>query len=206
MSKTIRYVIGIVTTGLIVYHSVYFMPLDERQTENEEVLFDVHTLVEELWERELVNAYDSAVEITSLLDRLKTDPEPAFQQHAQALGIGNIAYFKVQGRGTVRRINENNVLLEVDGQPVEVETEFIFGNAIRDASGLIKINDFDNTSDFNSISETINEKIRTEIIPEFRAKVKEGSNLTFKGAIELNQAHLDLDQLEVIPLQLVINP
>ncbi len=73
----------------------------------------------------------------------------------------------------VLSVNENNVMLLVGDQIVEIETEFIFGNAVRDASGLIKINDYDKTSDFNLISETINDKIRSRSNSGFQGKGKE---------------------------------
>ena len=121
-------------------------------------------------------------------------------------GIGNIGYFKVQGEGSVLSVHENNVLLQVGKLTVEIETEFIFGNAVRDASGLIQINDYDETSDFNLISESINDKIRKEVVPDFRARVKEGNIVRFKGALELNKAHLKLDQPEVIPVSVQLIP
>ena len=101
-------------------------------------------------------------------------------------------------------VNENNFLVIVGGQIVEIEMEFIFGNAVRDASGLIKANDYDKTADFNSISESINERIRNDVVPEFRTKVEKGNKVIFKGALELNKAHLDLSQPEVIPVSIQI--
>jgi predicted lipoprotein len=204
MRKAIKYIIGIAVAALVIFNSVYFRPLDEKLAEDQEITFDAALFVAEIWENELLPVYDSATNLSVLLDQLKQNPELTFKKEAQALGIGNIGYFKMKGEGTVLSVNENNVLIQVGDQIVEIETEFIFGNAVRDASGLIKINDYDETSDFNSISESINEKIRKEVIPEFRAKVLKGDKVFFKGAIELNKAHLDLRRPEVIPVSLQI--
>jgi len=146
------------------------------------------------------------LDLPGLLDQLLNDPELTFRREANALGVGNIAYFKVQGEGFVLKVNENNVILRVEDHELEIETEFIFGNAVRDASGLVRINDFDRTSDINLISETINHKIRSEIIPPFRARVKEGNKVKFTGAMELNMSHLELDRPEVIPVSIQITP
>ncbi len=207
MMKTgVKYAVGVVIAGIAVYNSLYFRPLDEKLAEGQEIAFDATALVEEMWGNELLAVYDSATDIRVLLERLKSDPESTFEQEAQALGIGNIGYFKVKGEGKVLELNENNVLLQLGDQSIEIETEFIFGNAVRDASGLIRINDYDETSDFNSISEAINDKIRKEVIPAFRAKVSTENTVSFKGALELNKAHLNLSQIEVIPVSLQILP
>lgn len=206
MKKGIKYSIVIAIVGIVIYSSVYFRPLDQKLAEGKEITFDAKSFVNGIWENELFAAYDSAPDLSDILDQLKSDPELTFELESKSLGIGNIGYFKVKGEGMVLSVNENNVMLLVGDQTIELETEFIFGNAVRDASGLIQVNDYDKTSDFNLISETINDKIRSEVIPGFRAKVKKGNSVRFQGAIELNKAHLDLNQPEVIPVSIQITP
>jgi len=206
MSKRIKNIVGALIAGIVIYNSIYFRPLDEKLAEEEVVVFDVLNFVDKMWDADLLTTYDSATDFTILLNLLVNEPNLAFEKEAQALGIGNIGYFKVQGEGIVLSVNENNVMIKVGDRIVEIETEFIFGNAVRDASGLIKINDYDETSDFNSISESINDKIRNEVVPPFKLKVAKGDRIVFKGAIELNNAHLNLDQPEVIPVSLQIVP
>jgi Predicted periplasmic lipoprotein (DUF2291) len=204
MKKGIKYTVGVAITGIVIYSSVYFRPLDQKLAEEKVISFDAISFVNDMWDNELFTAYDSALDLTILLDLLAGDPESTFESESKSLGIGNVGYFKVKGEGSVLSINENNVMLLVGDQIVEIETEFIFGNAVRDASGLIQVNDYDKTSDFNLISETINERIRAEVIPGFRANVEKGNKVIFQGAIELNKAHLDLSQPEVIPVSIQI--
>jgi predicted lipoprotein len=206
MKKGIKNTVGLVIAGFAIYHSVYFRSLDEKIASEQQVVFDAKSYVNGIWAAQMRASYDSSTNLTILFEQLTNDSESTFQREAQALGIGNIGYFKVQGEGTVVAVNENNVMLQVGDQMIEIETEFIFGNAVRDASGLIQINDYDETSDFNSISEAINDKIRKEVIPNFRANVSKGDQVFFAGAIELNRAHLKLNQPEVIPVSLQIVP
>ncbi|GGZ23675.1 hypothetical protein GCM10007049_15830 [Echinicola pacifica] len=182
------------------------MPLDQKLAENQIIDFDAETFVEGIWNTELMKVYNNAPDIDLLIDSLKQHPKSTFAKNGNSLGIGNIGYFRVKGQGEVLQINENNVLLQTANNTVEIETEFIFGNAIRDASGLIKINDFDDTSDFNSISEMINDRIRKELIPSFSSELKIHQTVRFEGAVELNREHLTLSQLEVIPFTLKIIP
>jgi len=202
--KAIKYSIGILVIGLLGYNSVYFQPLDKKLADGNEISFDAKAYVDGIWSNELMKVYKDAPDIALLIDSLEQNTIAAFETYGYALGIGNIGYFRVQGEGLVTAVNNNNVLLQVGSHVIEVETEFVYGNAIRDASGLVKLNDYDNSSDFNSISESINEKIRKELIPEFRSKVKIGDKVRFEGAIELNKAHLKLSRIEVIPITLQI--
>jgi predicted lipoprotein len=125
------------------------------------------------------------------------------------LGIGNIRYFLVKGEGMIKAIDENTTTIsytsDTTQKQLDIATEFVYGNAIRDASGLININEFNSTMDFNNVSAEINKIVRTEVLPSFKTKAKVGDKVRFSGAMELNQAHLNLDRIEVIPISLEIN-
>jgi predicted lipoprotein len=117
----------------------------------------------------------------------------------------------VKGIGVITDLDEDKATLlakdDSSEQKVILATEFVFGNAIRDASGLININEFNNTMDFNNVSAEINKIIRNEVLPPFKNAVQKGDTIQFTGAIELNKIHLKLDNIEVIPIQLqIINP
>lgn len=204
MKKGIKYTIGTIIIGIVLYNSMYFRPLDEKLAEDTEEVFDAQTFVDQLWGEALQEVYRSATDLNALFTSLRENKIETFEKESEALGIGNIGYFKVKVEGTVLQINENNVLLLSNDQVVEIETEFIFGNAVRDASGLIRINDFDETSDFNNISEAINQTIRSKVVPDFRAAVEKGDRVIVYGAIQLNKAHLDLEQPEVVPVYIEI--
>jgi predicted lipoprotein len=105
-----------------------------------------------------------AVEINQLLSLLQINKEQTFEKYGHALGIGNIRYFLVKGEGQVTSINENDVIVlakaDSNQKSIRIATEFVFGNAIRDASGRIDINEFANTMDFNNVSEEIKKIVR----------------------------------------------
>jgi len=83
-------------------------------------------------------------------------------------------------------------------------TEYIYGNAVRDASGLVDIKDFTNTTDLNNISEQLNKTIRLEVLPPFKKQVKQGNKIEVVAAVELNKAHINFNDLELIPVRLKI--
>ena len=206
MKKIIRYVASLVLVALVAYNSVYFKKLDEVKAGT--ASFNAAKYASEFWTKKLPPHKTRAIEIGQLLTLLQTDKNKAFADYSHALGIGNVKYFLVKGSGTVQAVEENQVLVKVASEREKPEvilvTEFVFGNAVRDASGEIDINEFTNSMDFNNVSAEINKIIRQQIIPPFRSKVKSGDKIDFIGAIELNKEHLNTRSIEIIPVDLKI--
>lgn len=208
IKKAIKYTLFSVWALVLLYNSVYFKNLGEVTADVLSRQFNAKSYATNFWENELMPNLKSATEINYLVTQLKTEKEKTFDSYSNALGIGNIRYFLVKGTGKVESVNENGIDLitgeESSIQKVLIATEYIFGNAVRDASGLININEFSNTMDFNNISTEINEIIRAKVVPPFREQVNIGESVDFVGAIELNREHLNLDVIEVIPVRLEI--
>ncbi|MCF0073944.1 DUF2291 domain-containing protein [Dyadobacter sp. CY261] len=209
MPKPIRYLIYAAAIALLAYNSVYFKKLDEVKAGN--TVFDAAGYAKDFWEKKLTPGLSKAMNLNALTSLLKADKEKAFNEHSHALGIGNIRYFLVKGRGVVTDVDENEVsvqLTDANGKAVtpqvRIATEYIFGNAVRDASGAIDINAFANSMDFNNVSAEINKIIREKVVPPFKSKVQKGDRVAFHGAIELNRAHLQTGNIEIIPVSLQI--
>lgn len=202
MPKPIRYLLYVVVIALLAYNSVYFKKLDEVKAGT--AAFDAAGYARDFWEKKLTPGLSKAVELNALTSLLKADKEKAFNEHSHALGIGNIRYFLVKGEGVVSGVNENEVKVAVGENGVRIATEYIFGNAVRDASGGIDINAFTNSMDFNNVSAEINKLIREKVVPPFKSKVKKGDRVAFHGAIELNREHLQVNDIEIIPVSLQI--
>ncbi len=207
-NKIIKYAVVVLVVGFILYNAVYFEKLSEVKAASSEEAFDATAYAQSFWTNALLPALPEAVDLAALIHQLKTNPAQAFESHSHALGIGNIRYFLVQGQGKVAAVNENEVtvLNEQDTMRflVQLETEFVYGNAVRDAVGAIDISEFTNTMHLNQVSEEVNQIIRQEVIPPFREQVKEGDIVQFAGAVELNQKYLNLDEIEIIPVSLMI--
>jgi predicted lipoprotein len=187
--KVIKYALSIVALLVIAYNSVYFKSLDEVKAASAVKQFDAASYVRNFFDKKLMPGIDKAIEIDTLLKLLKSDPAKTFQTYSNALGIGNIRYFLVKGEGTIKAIDENTTTIYYTSgnaqKQLDIATEFVYGNAIRDASGLININEFNSTMDFNNVSAEINKIVRTEVLPSFKEKGKVGDSVIFSGAIEL---------------------
>jgi predicted lipoprotein len=206
MKKALKYIAGILILLVLAYNSVYFRKLDEVKASSSG--FNAKAYAEKYFRNKLLPSLNGAIELEPLLALLQTNKDEAFEKYSHALGIGNIRYFLVRGEGEVVAVNENDVLLQSKTDSshytFHIATEFVFGNAIRDASGQIDINEFKNTMDFNNVSAEINEIVRAEVLPPFKKNIKKGDTVQFAGAIELNREHLNISDIEVIPVQLKI--
>ena len=207
MKKIIKYILILLVIGLVSYESVYFKKLSDIKdsTSNH---FDVAAYSKKLWDEKLPYVLDSAIELNRLVALLKENPSDAFARYSNAMGIGNYRYNFVKVNGVAAVINEDEIIMQVNpGDPpltIRLATEYIYGNAIRDASGLVDIKDFTNTSDLNNISEELNKIIRSTVLPEFKKNVKPGDTLEITGAIQFNKEHIDFKDLELIPVRIKI--
>lgn len=206
MKRTTKYIASLLLVAVVAYNSAYFKKLDEVKAGT--AGFNAANYAREFWNKKLPKNTGKAIEIGQLLTLLQTDKDKAFVDYSHALGIGNVKYFLVKGSGIVQSVEENQVAVRIESEKerpeVFVATEYVFGNAVRDASGEIDINEFTNSMDFNNVSAEINKIIREKVIPPFRAQVKKGDRILFSGAIELNKEHLSTRSIEVIPIDLNI--
>lgn len=203
--KRYRYLLLSIAIVVLAYFSIEVKALDEVK-KSLASSFDAKAYAREFLDKKLAPVVPQAISLPELLAKLSQNKTEAFKKYSHAVSIGDLRNFLVQGEGKVTKIQENEVLLSLSNtspaQTIRLATEFIYGNAIRDAAGLFDIKNFSNSNDINGIAAEINRIVRSEVVPPFRKQVKVGDTVQFFGALELNQARLNLRQLEVLPIQL----
>ena len=207
MNKYLKYFLLLVVLALVVYKSVYFKKLSAMTVVSVDK-FDATKFTKKLWAKEFPAKLDSAIALKDLINAVKANPTEAFAKYSNTLGIGNYRYCLVTVTGIATEINPDDITVQVNAtEPamnIQLATEYVYGNAIRDASGLVDIKDFANNMDLNSISAALNKRVREEVLPPFKAAVKKGDTIHIAGAIELNKEHIKFNDLELIPVQLKI--
>ncbi|MGC4102899.1 DUF2291 domain-containing protein [Ferruginibacter sp.] len=195
MNKYIKYCLIIAVVALLAYKSVHFEKLSAMKNAVTEK-FDATAFSQKLWKEKMPVKLDSAISLQQLKAAVEAKGSSAIDQLGNSLSIGNYRYCLVKVTGTVAQVNEDDIQLKVNygaDQPGDTSgtatlaTEYIYGNAIRDASGLVQVKDYPNTSDLNNISESLNKIVRTELLPSFRSTVKKGDQLNIVAAVELNK-------------------
>jgi predicted lipoprotein len=207
MNRYIKYLLLIVVVALVVYKSVYIKKLSGMKAAIDGK-FDAVTFSKKLWDEKLPAKLGGAVELAIFIKAAQSNAADAFSKYTNALGIGNYRYALINTEGIVTNVNEDDIKLQVNlGDSLmttKLATEFIYGNAIRDASGLVDVKDFPNTMDLNYISEELNKMVRKTVLPPFKTAVKKGDKIIVTGAIEIHKEHIKWNELEIIPVQLQI--
>lgn len=207
MNDIVKYILVAAVVGFLCYKSVYFKKLSEiKNTASPK--FDAPAFLSKLWNEKMAAKMDSAVDLATFINAVTADKEAAFKRYSSALSIGNYRYALIKTQVTVASVNEDDVQVQL---PVAdstinavIATEFIYGNAIRDASALVDVKDYPNTSDLNSISEEMNKIVRTTVLPPFKKTVKKGDKVNITAAVELNKEHIKWIGLELLPVRLQI--
>lgn len=201
MKKNYIYTILAVLFGTLLYNSVYFEKLSKRNSQKNSK-FNFKTYADSLYYNGILKSNNS-IEANQLLALVKSNPDSAFKAYGNRLGIGESAYFMINAQGKLLEKNENSLKIDTEnGVTMNVDTKFIFGNAIRDASGLVKLTDFKTNADFNKVSEELNTVIREKAIPENLKNINKGDVISVTGAIKLKKRKLDTPELQILPIKI----
>lgn len=166
--------------------------------------FDAAKFAEAFWSEQLVPAMEQAADAATVLDLIGSDPAAVREKFGRTLGLGGSYFLMLRGEGRVVSADEDRIglSLEPDGDEAQlvIEPGFVFGNAVRDATGLIDPSSYPNAQEFNEISEALNAKVESEVMPELQRIAKVGERLRFAGCAEVADEDMDLDPLLLVPI------
>ncbi len=205
MKKLGKKLIVAFVVGILCYNACYIEPLDAYTSKKTKSDLGVPSLVEDFVSNKIEHI--AAINIIEFLSKTSSNLVAYSQEHGKKLGISSKYNFIVQGQGKVMAIETENIVLKVNNatnQTIKIAADFIFGNAIRDGSGIASVGDYQNTMDFNNISVLLNNYVREHVVPPFQSKVALGDLIEFKGAIQIDTENPNEQELRVIPLLLKI--
>lgn len=201
MSKFLKYTLGILAIVLLIYFSLDIQNLEKHQESIEPAGFNpIHYSIK-FWNDSLPTCIANAVEIRTLLNLLSEEPTSAFEKYGKKLGISSTYYFITKGEGTIEKVDDEFLILMLDDENrIIIATDFIFGNAVRDGSGKVDINDFLNMTDFNNVSVAINKLVKEKVVYQLRNSAIVGKKLEFAGAMEISEKNIDPSSALLIPV------
>lgn len=200
MKKRYAYILGLLIVLTLGYNSVYFKKLRVVKASTKEN-FDFKAYADSIYYKGILKS--KKISLSDLTSLMQSNPETTFEKYGNRLGIGNSAYFMIQSTGKIIDIKDGlYTIADEKNGIVYIDTKYIFGNAIRDASGLVKLTDFKTNAQFNKVSESLNDIIRNDVIPKEISKVKVGDSISFSGAIKLSKKQNLQEKISVIPSQI----
>lgn len=173
---------------------LYFLPLfhvvslKEVQQQIASQEFNAAEYVDTFWRGPLLENAQSAVDAAALLTAFAQDFDGTAQRFGHRLGLSGHSSYLVSGQGEIIAVDSMAVSIALrEGGPAEVivETGPVFGNAIRDGSGLLNVSDFANGQDFNALSAEINLRVEKDVLPLLQANAAVGATVRFVGGVEV---------------------
>jgi len=201
MKRTIPYILGIAAVLLLIYLSLDLQKLDAYLADRPSLSFDADEYARVVWEQKIPAVIRDAPDILTVMDLLQSDPEQAFDRMGRKLGISGTRYFMVKGEGIIDLVERESLRILLDGGfQIELATAFIFGNAIRDGSGVVNIDEFLNMTDFNMVSIALNKRVKEEVVPLLVRSARAGKSIEFAGAFEMREDQPDIHSIRIIPV------
>jgi predicted lipoprotein len=121
------------------------------------------------------------------------------------VGLSDNYFYFFQGRGKVVSVSDDAVGIAVTpnstNTEIALQTGLVFGDAIRDGTGLLNANDYPDSQDFNDISAALNHIVESQILPDLRKQAKVGATLSFAGCAEVDDESNDLHPLKLVPIE-----
>lgn len=206
MSKNTKYSIGILAAILVIYLSLDIQNLEKHKATFSTSKFNATDFAAKYWEESLLQGIAEAPQMTDVLKMLNENPQKAFESYGKKLGISKTDYFMVNGKGKIEQVEDEFIVLALaENTKIKIATDFIYGNAVRDGSGKVNIDDFLNMTDFNAVSVEINKLVKEKVVSRLRKSASVGQMLEFAGAFEINEENVDLASILVLPVSVKLS-
>lgn len=167
--------------------------------------FNAKAYVDTFWRERLTPAFAEAADATKLLTLRADSPQKVREQFGRTVGISSSYFLFVRGTGRVVSVSADQVGLAVnsagDAADIFIPLGLLFGNAVRDASGLLSSSSFPNAQEFNDISAELNQIVETKVLPDLQRIAVVGQRLEFVGCIEVAEEQEDLKPLKLVPVK-----
>ena len=201
--------VAIVVAPFIVFPPIRLAPQKAPGSSVTSGTFSAHEFAAKFWAAKLVPGLGSAIDARSLYLALDSNPSDTAKRLAHAVGIGGTAYYFTAGEGVVTAVDGDSVTIALaDGEKntVVLDTGLVFGNAVRDGTGLLDVNTFANSEAFNAVASELNTIVETTVLPSVRQLGTVGAKISFTGIAEITGTDGDPRPLHLVPLKVEIKP
>ncbi|MFO1488640.1 MAG: DUF2291 family protein [Verrucomicrobiota bacterium] len=166
--------------------------------------FNATDFVGRFWSEKLLPATTKATDAEQVLAVIVNSPTKVREQFGKTVGVSSSYFLFVRGAGRVVSASDDNIGLslkaEGDVAEVVVPLGLVFGNAVRDGTGLLDSSTYPNAQEFNDISAALNSIVETNVLPQLQQMAKVGKRLQFAGCVEVADEESDLKPLKLVPI------
>ena len=186
-----------------LFPPVRLRSLSKVQAARASARFSPEDFADRFWNERLLKSFDQAADAGKVLAAIASSPQKAREQFGRSVGISSSYYFFLRGSGRVVSVDDAGVGLSLknEGSAVDVLVPLglVFGNAVRDGTGLLSSSAFPNAQEFNDISAALNDIVETRVLPELQRTASVGKRVQFVGCVEVADEDQDLKPLKLVP-------
>jgi predicted lipoprotein len=166
--------------------------------------FNATEFVGRFWGEKLLPATAGAADVMQVLAATAGGPAIVRKQFGHTVGVSSSYFLFVRGSGRVISASDDSIGLslkpEGDTAEVVVPLGLVFGNAVRDGTGLLNSSSYPNAQEFNDISAALNSIVETNVLPQLQQLAKIGKRIQFTGCVEVADEETDLQPLKLVPI------
>jgi predicted lipoprotein len=167
--------------------------------------FSALDFAETFWTNKLLPSVNKAVNAGTLIAAIQSDPAAAKKKFSRSVGLSESCFYFMAGTGRVVAVSDDAISLAIvdkgTNADVALQAGLIFGDALRDGTGLLDASAYPNSQDFNDISAALNHIVETRVLPKLREQAEIGAMISFAGCAEVDDESSDLKPLKVVPIQ-----
>jgi predicted lipoprotein len=192
--------------GLIwIFPLFHIQRLDESSSAKAMQTTSAREFAATFWEEKIIPTLGGAPEGEELINALREKPQEARQRFGRKLGVSRTTLFTVRGKGKVVAIDKSVVSIALkkgsEKPDILLHTGLVFGNTVRDSTGLLATSDFQHSRQFNEASTELNRIVETQVIPRLKENASIGKHIRFVGCIEMPDQGELASPLSIIPMQ-----
>jgi len=212
MSRTAAWLATLAALGTLgwLFPLFHFVPLKQTESNAMSAEFNASRYATAFWDDKLLKSLNRAADAEQVLAALSADPQRAREEYGRKLGFSHSTLFFLRGTGRIVSVKKNKVMLTLtdgdDAVDVVLPTGLLFGNAVRDGTGLLDASTFPNSQDFNDLSTALNRIVETTVLPPLREQAAVGATVSFTGCVEVDDEETDVRPLKIIPVAVQIEP
>lgn len=199
----------VVALGILIFNFPFFRvkSLSGKMDQEKSTAFHAANLVFSVWNTRLREAVRVAPDFNAFMEAYAQDPDDALNSYGKNVGLSAKYHFMLMLNAEViareeyslilRPIRSNETVIEVGNGPV-------FGDSVRDGSGLFSVANFSDTRRFNEVSEELNKLVEKEVLPSLFEQAKVGDVVKSAGCFTFNKKSGDIEKINWIPVHFEI--
>lgn len=173
--------------------------------DGQQAAYDVDAFAEAFWTVTLEKGISKATPVDVLLGEISKGLDAARSAYGVGGEDGGVAYFFAKGEGRVQELKGRRATVQIGDRVVSLLiAPPVFGNTLRDGTGLLDVNEFPGLEEYNAVSSAFNLKVEKEIMPPLAESLQVGVRLSFVACAKVPSRIGDGPVLEFTPLQVEV--